>query len=180
MNTPALIADRYGVEISGAIDFEEWADQFTALLDDKEKTAWGIADMVIYAEEQDRFEGMYTQFYDDTRLSERGLINRISLARRFPRDKRLFDVGISYYEAVRTLPDDKAFDLLHNAATSKIDRDTFRDMVKQVKQEPTPDKQSLTLIWDATIKAFKPSVAPKLWVTEGYKFEVTLREKAAA
>lgn len=179
-NTPALTADRYGVEISGEIDFEEWADQFTALLDDKEKTAWGIADMVIYAEERDGFDGMYSQFLDDTRLSERGLINRMSLARRFPRDKRLFNVGISYYEAVRTLPDDKAFDLLNQAAKTKIDREAFRVMVKKVKQEPTPDKQALTLTWDAEVKAYRPSVAPKLWAQDGYSFEVTLREKKAA
>lgn len=180
MNTPALIADRYGVEISGTIDFEEWADQFTALLDSKEMCAWGIADMVIYAEERDGFDGMYAQLLDDTRLSERGLINRMSLARRFPRDKRLFDVGISYYEAVRTLPDDKAFKLLHTAANSKVDREAFREMVKKEKQEPTPDKQELTLTWDAGIKAYRPSVAPKLWAQDGYSFEVTLREKKAA
>lgn len=179
VNTLALTADRYGVEISGSIDFEEWADQFTALLDNKEMCAWGIADMVIYAEERDGFDGMYAQLLDDTRLSERGLINRMSLARRFPREKRLFDVGISYYEAVRTLTDDKAFGLLHTAEKSKIDREAFREMVKKEKNAPTLDTQKLALTWDATINGYRPSVAPKLWAQGNYSFEVTLREKAA-
>lgn len=181
MSTPALSSDRYGVAISGNIDFEEWADTFTALLDDKERAAWGIADMVLYAEQRNGYDGMYAQLLSHKRLSDEGLRNRVSLARRFPHDKRVYDVGISFYEAVRTLPDDKAFALLYQAEhDDTMDREQFRELVRKAKNNPTPDTQKVTLIWDAEIEAFRPSVAPKLWVQDGYTMEVTLRERKAA
>ncbi len=179
-DTPALTSDRYGVEISGDMDFETWADEFTALLTQKEMCAWGIADMVIYAEAHGGYDGMYAQLLDPRRMSPEGLANRVSLARRFPREKRAFDVGISYYEAARTLSDASAFKLLQQAEDDPdMTRELFRELVRKEKQDPTPDTQKVTLVWDAAIAAFKPSVAPKLWVSDGYKFEVTLREKAA-
>jgi hypothetical protein len=49
--TLALSISRFGVEIKGKPDFEDWCEAFTALLDEKETAWWGVGDLLVYAEE---------------------------------------------------------------------------------------------------------------------------------
>lgn len=65
--TQALSVTRYGVKIAGKPDFESWCEAFTTLLDDKEKSFWGIGDLLIYAEESGAYGEDYAVVLDGKR-----------------------------------------------------------------------------------------------------------------
>lgn len=176
--TRALTADRFGVEIRGRVDFEDWVELFNELLDDKERAAWGIGDMIRYAEETNAFGDDYASVLSGGRMSPGGLANRVSICRRFPRDKRLWNLSISHYEAVRTLTDDKAFALLEQAEAMDMDRDALREEVKRVKGQETPAVFAVDLAWDAARGVFVPAVAPPTWIAAGQVFSVKLKNAA--
>lgn len=176
--TPALTADRFGVAVTGRPDFEEWCDLFVEILDQKEMCFWGIGDLLIYAEETQAFGEDYAQVLDGARISERGLINRKSICRRFPRDKRLWNVSGGHYESVRALPDDRAFALLEEAERSSMTREDLREHVRALTNPTAPLTFDAELAWDAARSVFVPTVIPPTWITSGQIYKVKIKEAA--
>lgn len=176
--TQALSVTRYGVKIAGRPDFESWCEAFTALLDDKEKSFWGIGDLLIYAEESGAYGEDYAVVLDGKRLSHRGQINRMSICRRFPLHDRHWDVSGSHYEAVRALPNDTAFTLLEEAEAMDLTREDLRERVREVMNAPKPEAFDAEIIWDADRRVFVPTVEPPTWIVGGELFKTKIKKAA--
>lgn len=177
--TQALAVGRYGVEIKGKPDFEDWCEAFTTLLDDKEKAFWGVGDLLVYAEESGAYGEDYAAVLDGKRLSHRGMINRMSICRRFPIHDRNWNVSGSHYEVVRALPNDQAFALLEEAEAMDMTREDLRERVREVMQAPKPETFDAEIVWDADRRVFVPTVDPPTWIVQGELFKTKLRKAAA-
>lgn len=140
---------------------EQFAATLSDILEARDRGTWGIGDAALYVDAHPAYEAAFYQVVTPDRISQQGVANAKSLARRFPPVMRRWKLSASHYEAVRTLTDEQVADILDEAQTSMLDREAVRDIVRGIKQVRKVEAQvvtgtiadgGLTLYLDSAVK----------------------------
>jgi len=119
------------VDADKPLSFEEWADIGPGIGKGQRAYSWAAGDWINYG--IDKYPDMYTQAMDATGLSLGRLRNLKSLCDRVPHGVRNPNLTISHHESVSPFPIHYQKQLLDLAEKFSIDRDTFRELVNDIK-----------------------------------------------
>lgn len=176
MNEGVIEIDEFGASITGVPDVEEFIDLFVRLQTNEEQAHWCIPDMIVWAEEHNYGEA-WTQVLDEMWLNPGTLANRKTIVRKFPKDKRRWNLSQRHYAQLTSLmPENEAlaFELLAQAEREALTSPALLEAKKRRLQEYIPQTATLTL----TVSADGEVTAgekPPTWAWGG-NYTVTIKE----
>ena len=125
-----------GLIVDRPLDFPDWADIGPSIGKGHRAYSWAAGDWIKMGME--KYPDMYTQAMDVTGLSLGRLRNLKSLCDRVPHHIRNPNLTISHHECVAQFPENFQKQLLDLAERFNIDRDTFRELVDDIKKGADP------------------------------------------
>lgn len=124
LTTVGMIVDR-------PLTLEEWADIGPGIGKGQRAFAWSAGDWLAYGEHN--FPDKYSQAMDATDLSLGRLRNLKSMCDRVPQHVRNPNLSLSHHESVASFTPAYQKQLLDLAEKFTIDRDTFRQLIADIK-----------------------------------------------
>ena len=174
-----IVIDDFGATVIGCPDVEDFIDLFVRLQTNEEQAHWCIPDLIVWAETNNYGEA-WTQVLDEMWLNPGTLANRKTIVRKFPKDKRRWNLSQRHYAQLTSLmPDNEAlaFELLALAERDGLTSPALLEEKKRRLEEYIPQTATLTLTVSAD-GVVTASEKPPTWAWNNV-FEITIKEKVA-
>ncbi len=120
-----------GLLIDGQLSLDEWAATGFAISQMTKSITWWLGDWIVYGESL--YGEKSAQFIDAEQFQPDQVRYARWVATEFPPSRRRYEVGVSYYAAVRTLPEPQQDELLEAASQHVISRDELRQAVRKLQ-----------------------------------------------